>query len=258
MNEMLLVRWDEGDCKGWTDLFPLAWFKSEGKVIRKIHAVRGPRGSLWQAQCDVSTSDRVAKLDYSRYRDFNEKQHMDLGIMRLNFKNEMRRIIESVQWKRPDKPEWTLCKATTKTEISDLGGRNEVERLKILGEISRRPDQAKFSDSIRVNYNFQCAVTGCTIPEVLEAAHIRTHKGLDENSNGNGILLRSDIHALFDSFLITFADDGGAQLKLSKTLTDPQYEFLKKVRVAAPIGEPPSRPNVLHHRQCFRKRERNR
>jgi len=52
-------------------------------------------------------------------------------------------------------------------------------------------------------YNYQCAVTGTNEESVLEAAHILAYKGQQTNHIQNGILLRSDIHLLFDLGLLT-------------------------------------------------------
>lgn len=45
----------------------------------------------------------------------------------------------------------------------------------------------------------RCVVTGETMPEVLEAAHIIPSKDKGDEVVRNGILLRADIHRLFDS-----------------------------------------------------------
>ena len=45
-------------------------------------------------------------------------------------------------------------------------------------------------------------VTGCEALSVLEAAHIKPYRGEDDNHPSNGLLLRSDIHTLFDLDLL--------------------------------------------------------
>ncbi|HUZ56031.1 MAG TPA: HNH endonuclease [Streptosporangiaceae bacterium] len=51
-------------------------------------------------------------------------------------------------------------------------------------------------------YSGRCAVTGCTVQAVLEAAHLRPYRGPDSNVTGNGLLLRADIHTLLDLQLL--------------------------------------------------------
>lgn len=134
----------------------------------------------------------------------------------------------------------------------------DVDRLKKMIEQLIRPDQRRFSERVRKIYPNGCAVTGCVTPAALEAAHIKTQKGRDGNSAGNGILLRSDIHCLFDRLLITLSEDG-TKIETSPELTDPGYATLKTVTVARPVGgPPPSAENIRDHRNRFRERLRRR
>jgi hypothetical protein len=122
-------------------------------------------------------------------------------------------------------------------------------RLKRL--LAMRPHQRLFSEGVREKYRNKCAVTGCLTPAALEAAHINTHKGEDDNSLANGILLRSDIHGLFDRFLITLSEDG-TKIETSPELTDPGYAALKTATVTRPVGGPaPSAKNIREHRRRF-------
>jgi len=141
---------------------------------------------------------------------------------------------------------------TPDEEATDVNA--EVQRQRRLGTIQSRPEQRKFSKLIRRLYGRQCAVTGSSTPVVLEAAHIRVaadHR-IDVNRADNAILLRADIHALFDRYLITLTRDGGA-VQLSPELTDPSYDFLRTSKVARPQKQPPSLKNIAHHRNLFKK-----
>jgi putative restriction endonuclease len=65
----------------------------------------------------------------------------------------------------------------------------------------RRLGQQAFKAVVLDAYHGQCAITGTKIRPVLEAAHIRPvalRRG-DENRLDNGLLLRSDVHTMFDS-----------------------------------------------------------
>jgi hypothetical protein len=127
----------------------------------------------------------------------------------------------------------------------------DVARQKKMVEQAVRPEQQDFSRRIREIYRDKCAVTGCVTPAALEAAHIRTQKGLDNNSPANGMLLRSDIHALFDRLLVTLSEDG-ARLEVSPELTDTGYNFLKTALVTRPSeGSKPSMENIQDHRDRF-------
>jgi hypothetical protein len=144
-----------------------------------------------------------------------------------------------------------------------VGGRTtvavdeEILRQRRLLELATRPKQQAFRDDIRKNYSDRCAVTGCTTPAAFEAAHISTCEGRDDNSPTNGILLRSDIHALFDRLLITLSVDGG-RIEISAELDDPSYAFLQSAVVTQPAESPPSREHIQKHRDLFFERQKRR
>lgn len=81
----------------------------------------------------------------------------------------------------------------------------EDGRKKIAREISIRQGQPKFRKDLLKAYNYQCAISGCEIQPILEAAHILPYKGQETNHVQNGILLRADLHTLFDLQLISIA-----------------------------------------------------
>jgi putative restriction endonuclease len=61
-----------------------------------------------------------------------------------------------------------------------------------------RLGQDSFKAVVLDAYHRRCAVTGTHIPPVLQAAHIRPVSEGGEHRLDNGLLLRSDIHTLFD------------------------------------------------------------
>jgi putative restriction endonuclease len=61
-----------------------------------------------------------------------------------------------------------------------------------------RLGQSSFKAVVLDAYHRRCAVTGTHIPPVLQAAHIRPVTAGGEHRLDNGLLLRSDIHTLFD------------------------------------------------------------
>ncbi len=52
-------------------------------------------------------------------------------------------------------------------------------------------------------YQYRCAITGCDAVEALEAAHITPYRGDHTNHVQNGLLLRADLHSLFDLGLVS-------------------------------------------------------
>jgi hypothetical protein len=79
----------------------------------------------------------------------------------------------------------------------------EEAKEKVLRSIALRRGQRKFRNALLDAYANACAVTGTAIKDVLEAAHIVAYQGTSTNHVCNGLLLRSDIHALFDLGLLS-------------------------------------------------------
>jgi len=74
---------------------------------------------------------------------------------------------------------------------------------KIWQAIRQRRGQPKFRQALLQLYGGKCAVTGHGPKDVLEAAHIQPHSEEGRNSVDNGLLLRADIHTLFDLHLMS-------------------------------------------------------
>lgn len=66
-----------------------------------------------------------------------------------------------------------------------------------------RLGQKSFRVAVLDSYERRCSITGERTLPVLEAAHIREFAEVQEHSISNGILLRADIHKLFDSGYVT-------------------------------------------------------
>lgn len=88
---------------------------------------------------------------------------------------------------------------------------SEVERKRIQGYRTSRPNQARFRTAV-LNACQRCIITNVTMPEVLEAAHIKPFKYKGEDTVANGFAMRTDIHILFDSGHLRISEDGVVEL----------------------------------------------
>lgn len=75
-------------------------------------------------------------------------------------------------------------------------------RQRVAASIVLRRGQPKFRRALLAAYENRCAVTECPVVEILEGAHIKPYKGDHTNHVTNGLLLRADIHTLFDLGLL--------------------------------------------------------
>jgi len=74
-------------------------------------------------------------------------------------------------------------------------------------EIRSRLGQGGFRVAVTGAYRRRCAVTGEKTLPALEAAHIRPYADQGPNDVRNGLLLRSDLHRLFDGGYVTVDPD---------------------------------------------------
>lgn len=87
--------------------------------------------------------------------------------------------------------------------------------------IKTRRGQPLFRQNLLSAYRSRCVITNCHIEGLLEAAHITAHAELTDYRVSNGLLLRADIHTLFDLSLI--AIDEFYRVVVSPTIRNSEY-----------------------------------
>lgn len=121
------------------------------------------------------------------------------------------------------------------TDDQQVDPENEVDgRKKVLAEVARRQGQKAFRGRLIDAYGGACAITGTSVLDVLQAAHIRPYNGPKTNHVTNGLLLRADIHTLFDLKLVT-VDPSSMTVCVSPLLADTPYASFH----GSPLGLPP-------------------
>ena len=141
----------------------------------------------------------------------------------------------------------------TISELEQIRAANEVDgafnpsdlkdaRRRILASIALRQGRSAFRERIVVAYRSVCAVTGCDAVQALEVAHIVPYRGPDTDHVTNGLLLRADIHTLFDLALIAIGPNDYRVL-ISKSLEGGYYTSLagQAIHLPADPREHPSR-----------------
>lgn len=119
----------------------------------------------------------------------------------------------------------------------------------VLASIVRRRGQSAFRKSLIEAYSGACAVTGCKIEPLLEAAHIIPYLGPSTNHTQNGLLLRADIHTLFDLQLLAI-NPITLTVELSPELAASEYEAFSGKTLVLPTLDVcrPSRDALRAHR----------
>ena len=120
----------------------------------------------------------------------------------------------------------------------------EYESLKSMNRIkerawqlvTQRRGQNKFRRVLLDTYGERCVITRFNSPAALEAAHIEPYSGPSSNVPTNGLLLRSDIHKMFDKGLLGIEPDGYTAV-LSPDLQNSSYAQHEGQRIILPERE---------------------
>lgn len=127
-------------------------------------------------------------------------------------------------------------------------------RERTLASIVRRQGQAEFRKKLLEAYDNCCCITDCDVNIALEAAHIVSYQGSDTNHISNGLLLRADIHTLFDLHQISVNPDS-KEVVISSNLFNTCYAHLAGRLLKHPQDEAsqPSKEALKQHYEKFNK-----
>ncbi len=124
--------------------------------------------------------------------------------------------------------------------------------------IRPRLGQGAFRVLVTDIYGRRCAVTKERTLPALEAAHIRPYGDGGEHEARNGLLLRRDIHSLFDSGYVTVTPE--LNFEVSRRIKEEfdngrDYYALhgRRIEVPSEVGQrPDSGALAWHNEHCFR------
>jgi putative restriction endonuclease len=124
--------------------------------------------------------------------------------------------------------------------------------------IRPRLGQGAFRVLVTDIYQRRCAVTQERTLPALEAAHIRPYGDGGEHEARNGLLLRRDIHSLFDAGYVTVTPD--LRFEVSRRIREEfnngkHYYALHGRAIDAPTGigqRPDADALIWHNEHCFR------
>jgi len=134
----------------------------------------------------------------------------------------------------------------------DYGRNGDNERTRILRSIAERRGQPKFRKKLLERFENRCAISNCSDPEALEAAHISPYISEKDNHVKNGLLLRSDIHTLFDLDLIG-VNPASLKIGINNILNSSSYRKLEGKKLNIPRGKP-SKEALIFRWEMFKKK----
>lgn len=109
----------------------------------------------------------------------------------------------------------------SEADIDDIPLDADDQRKAVLRQIKQRRGQKAFRDAL-ISKVAKCAVSDCKIVDILEAAHITAYKNDTHNHVSNGLLLRCDMHTLYDLELFAINPDS-LVIYFSQHIQDKEY-----------------------------------
>ena len=128
-----------------------------------------------------------------------------------------------------------------------------LEHTEAVQLIMARVGQGRFRRALFEHWQGRCALSGIDQIEVLRASHIRrwadcTSKE-DRLSANNGLLLRADLDALFESGLITFDNHGKLLVSLNLPIKARRHFGVKPGQRLTQVPSPEQAAHLAWHRE---------
>ena len=121
----------------------------------------------------------------------------------------------------------TAFEQQVQTELSAMAP-PAAQNTEVLRMVRQRVGQQAYRQAMLDYWGGACAVTGLALPQALRASHAKPWAECSTDAERldvyNGFLLSANLDALFDSFLISFTDDG--ELLMSDQIAQPDRERL--------------------------------
>ena len=124
--------------------------------------------------------------------------------------------------------------------LLSMAGREEADEWAAT-LVRRRRDQSAFRERLLAAYSGRCAVTDYHALDALQGAHILAYSGRSSQSVDNGLLLRADIHLLFDRHLVSI-EPSERRMWLADPLKSTEYAPLNGRLLTLP-GNPAQQPS---------------
>jgi hypothetical protein len=206
--------------------------KPENAIVAVAEVVGEPFqvpriGGRWQVEVEW-------KKDLSR-RLFREP--ISVSVSKQTRQGSPRRVVPELQ---------RVLNRWLAGNYSSKARKHDEEARRVRRMVLQRQGQPEFRRRLINTYGAKCMVTGCAIEQILQAAHIVPVSRNGTHRISNGLLLRADIHNLFDLGLL--AIDEQLRIHVAKTIRTSEYRKLHGKRIQIPTGIlGPSKSELLKH-----------
>lgn len=123
-----------------------------------------------------------------------------------------------------------------------------------IGMRKTRRGQGQFRDEMIARYGNTCAFTGPQPQKALQAAHLYLYSEIAEHDLDGGLLLRADLHSLFDAWLITVDPDSWSIQVAPELAAYPELAALQGKPLHVAEARRPRREYIQAHQAEARSR----
>lgn len=124
---------------------------------------------------------------------------------------------------------------------------------KVWAQIRLRRGQRKFRQGLLLAYEGRCAATGCSVEAALEAAHVTPYSQDAVYEVTDGVLLRADVHTLFDLHLISVDPETYTVRVAPSLLADYGAWNGRPLRLPADVAQYPCAQRLEAHHSEWRR-----
>lgn len=211
-------------------------------------------GTEYKAYFGLDYIEVSARIEAAELRPFELTNSRQLSLRPCDLDGLMRYIVRRDRNAAATLKGWLTTRALKLTdEDADTAEPTDVldEREHRHLGIRLRRGRKVFRDELIRRYGPRCMVSGCTVGALLEAAYIQPETIPKFNNPTNGLLLRSDLHTLFDLNLLAVDPDRLVTV-LHPDLAGSEYAVFDGAPLLIASGRGPNRRALATRWEAYR------
>lgn len=211
-------------------------------------------GAEYKAAFGLDYIEVSARIEAAELRPFELTNSRQLSLRPCDLDGLIRYIVRRDRNAEQVLKGWLTARPLALTdEDADMAEPGDVldeREHRNLGILLRR-GRKMFRDELIRRYGARCMISGCTTMALIEAAYIQPESAPKFNNPTNGLLLRSDLHTLFDLNLIGI-DPARLVVAVHPDLLDSEYKSLDGASLHVTNGRGPNRRVLATRWERFR------
>lgn len=227
-NLQVMCSWDDKEYDDELWIIPASFFKGErdGELVRYWFFTGGKesgkwrkKANKWNAVLKVSGNSVILDDTSDVCKKLNRRVGGEHGCVEVEFADENWATVHEIRWVSEDDEIWRhgFACSWNPDDLKKFVLKRDRDRLERLVDVRLKQDA--FRRALIEEYKGRCCVTGFDVLGGLEAAHVKDFQEHGESNVSNGLLLRADIHRMFDRGMLAFEPiEGGARIHLSETI----------------------------------------